>query len=150
MYYIIFISLVLIDQITKFYAIDLLKNDLPYVIIDNFLQFNYLENYGAAFGKLQDKKVFLIIVTIIVIIGIIFYLIKNKKLTTMSKISMVMIISGAIGNLIDRIKYGYVVDFIDVKFGSFYDYPVFNIADSVIVVGTILFAYLVLTDKYEY
>lgn len=149
MLYILIGLILLLDQITKYYAVKLLKGQLPYVIIDDFLQFNYVENVGAAFGILKYRQTFLVIMTIIVVIGIVFYMKKNEMLTTLMKISLSMVISGAIGNLIDRVRLGYVIDFIDVKFGSFYDYPVFNIADSAIVIGTILMAYLILADKYE-
>ena len=63
--------------------------------------------------------------------------------------ALVMVVFGALGNLIDRIRLGYVIDFIDVKFGNFYDFPVFNFADSFIVIATIIIMYLVLFDKYE-
>lgn len=150
MLYIIGIIVLLLDQVSKYYALKYLKGNEPIVLINNFLQLNYVENIGAAFGILKNKQPFFIVITIVVIAGIIFYMKKNEKLTNWMRTSMVLILSGAIGNLIDRIRFNYVVDFIDVKFGNFYDYPVFNIADSAIVIGTILFAFLVLTDKYEY
>src|SRR5690554_4326037 len=133
------ISLVVLflDQLTKFFAIKSLKGNDPIVIIENFLQFNYVENFGAAFGILQNKKIFFIIMTTIVVIRIIVYIRANTNLTTIMKISLAMVIGGAIGNLIDRVRLGYVVDFIDVRFWGLYDFPVFNIADSSIVVATL-------------
>jgi signal peptidase II len=108
-----------------------------------------VENRGAAFGILQNKQMPLIILTFLILIGIIYYLYKNRKLTKISKISLWGIIGGSIGNLIDRIRLNFVVDFIDVNFWGYYDFPVFNIADSFLVVFTILLSILVFTEKYE-
>ncbi|EOD01295.1 signal peptidase II [Caldisalinibacter kiritimatiensis] len=149
MLYIVTLLILITDQLTKYYADKLLKGNAPYVIINGFLQFNYVENVGAAFGILKNKQLFFIILTFIVLIGMVLFMIKNKRLNIYMRWGLVLIIAGAIGNLIDRIRLGYVIDFIDVKFGSFYDYPVFNIADCAIVIGTILVSYLVLFDKYE-
>ncbi len=149
LYAAISIIIILLDQITKFYAVKLLKGNAPIIIIKNFLQFNYVENFGAAFGILQNKKVFFIIMTTIVVIGIIIYIKTNSHLTTTMKIALAMIIGGAIGNLVDRIRLGYVVDFIDVNFWGHYDFPVFNVADSSIVIATFLICYLVIFNKYE-
>ncbi len=148
MYFIIPILIVIIDQITKLWSVKFLQGFKTIEVVGDFLQFNYIRNYGAAFGFFQNKQLFFIIITSIIIIGIILFIKINNNSKIMD-IVLLMIIGGAIGNLIDRIRLGYVIDFIDVKFGNFYDYPVFNIADSFIVVGSILLVYLVLTDKYE-
>lgn len=149
LYAAISIIIILLDQITKFYAVQLLKGNAPVVIIENFLRLNYVENFGAAFGILQNKKIFFIIITTIVVIGIIAYIKTNTNLTITMKIALAMVIGGAIGNLIDRVRLGYVVDFVDVNFWGLYDFPVFNIADSSIVIATILICYLVIFNKYE-
>ncbi|WP_202711241.1 signal peptidase II [Sporosalibacterium faouarense] len=149
MLYIIFLLIVALDQMTKYLAVEKLMGQSPFVIINNFLQFNYVENFGAAFGIMQNKQTFFIIITVIIFVAIIIFMKLNNNLNKIMKISLVMILAGAIGNLIDRIRLGYVVDFVDVKFGNVYDYPVFNIADSSIVVATLIIIYLVLTDKYE-
>ena len=85
--------------------------------------------------------------TIFIILGVIYF--KNKNMSKLSKLSIAMIAGGATGNFIDRLRLGYVIDFIDVRFGSFYDFPVFNIADSVVVCGTILMIILILFNKFE-
>ncbi len=149
MLYIIFTLIVAIDQFTKYLAVERLMGNPPFVIINNFFQFNYVENYGAAFGILQNQQLFFIIANFIIIIGIIIFMKINNKLTKLMNTSLVLILAGAIGNLIDRIRLGYVVDFLDVKFGNFYDYPVFNIADSSVVIASFIIIYLVLSDKYE-
>ena len=144
-----FISIIL-DQVTKLMAIKYLKSAASRKIIGDFLQLTYVENYGAAFGILQNRKIFFIIVTSAVILGITIFLIRNYyQLNVFMRIGLSMLLGGAIGNFIDRIRLGYVVDFISVRLINRYDFPVFNIADISIVIGTGLILLLVLFDKYE-
>lgn len=150
MTYLISIIIIALDQITKNFAINHLKGSAPIVIIDGIFEFVYVENRGAAFGILQDKRLLFIIITIIVIAFLIVYAYKNyNQLTIFSNITLAMLIGGATGNLIDRIRFGYVVDFIKVDLIRSYNFPVFNIADIFIVVSTILLAYIILFDKHE-
>lgn len=144
------ISIVFLDQITKYAAVIHLKGNSPQIIIKDFFQLHYVENYGAAFGILQNKKMFFVIISVIVIIGILFLLYRgNYNLTKTMEISLVIFLGGVIGNLIDRIRLGYVIDFLSFRLGKGYDFPVFNIADISIVVSTILIMIMVLMDKYE-
>lgn len=149
LYVAISLIIVLLDQVSKLYAVKLLRGNAPVVIIKNFLQFNYVENFGAAFGILQNRKIFFIVMTVLVVLGIVVYMKTNPNLTAMMKIALAMVIGGALGNLIDRIRLGYVVDYIDVNFWGLYDFPVFNIADSFIVIATFIICYLVIFNKYE-
>ncbi|MDW7667512.1 MAG: signal peptidase II [Bacillota bacterium] len=149
MHIILAVIIVGLDQLSKYIAILKLKGKEPIPVINNFLQFKYVENRGAAFGILQNKQIPLIIFTIIILLGIIIYLIKNKNLNKMSIVSLWGIVGGTIGNLVDRIRLNFVVDFIDVNFWGYYDFPVFNIADSFLVVFTILLSVLVFFEKYE-
>lgn len=148
MLYLLPLIIITLDQISKKIAVDFLKNDASIKLIGDFLQLNYAENYGAAFSILYNKQLFLIIISSITIIGIILFMYFNKN-TYIMNIALSFVIGGAIGNLIDRIRLNYVIDFIDVKFGDFYDFPVFNIADSFIVIGTLLMFFLVITDNYS-
>ncbi len=148
--YAMFFLIVLLDQFTKYLAVKHLKFNEPIVLIKDFLKLNYVENYGAAFGVMQNKKYFFIITTLIVIITIIVFLKKNfYHLSKLMKVSLVMLLAGAIGNLIDRIRLSYVVDFISVRFSNGYEFPVFNIADCFIVISTILIVIMILFEKYE-
>lgn len=141
-YYIILDFLMLIlfvaaDQITKYYAVIKLKNQPAYNLIDGILEFNYLENKGAAFGMLQNQKVFFVFVALIFIGVIAFVIVRiplNKKYRSLHLL-LVMISAGAIGNLIDRLRYDYVVDFIYLVFINF---PIFNVADILVTVSTII------------
>lgn len=144
---IIILGLIL-DRITKLWAIKELSNTSGIVVIKDFFVLFYLENRGAAFGILQDKVVFLSIVTFIVMSGIIYYIIKYRPASKLLRISLALIISGAIGNLIDRTYYKYVVDFLTLHYKDVYYFPTFNVADVLVVTGTFLLAiYLIKEDK---
>jgi|SRR3989338_1783104 len=124
--------IVLIDQITKFLikANFQLNQSLP--LIKNTFHLTYIHNFGAGFGILQQQKWILIFISIIVI-GIIFYYfdrIKDKELSL--QVLVGLILGGTIGNLIDRLAYGFVVDFLDFRI-----WPVFNFADSFVTIGVI-------------
>lgn len=146
----ILILVVVLDQTSKYAAVKHLKGNSPHVIIKDFFQLHYVENFGAAFGILQNRKMFFIIVSSIVIIGILFFIFKGSyNLNRLMEISLIIFLGGAIGNLIDRIRLGYVIDFLSFRLGSGYDFPVFNIADISIVISTFLIMAMVLMDRYE-
>jgi signal peptidase II len=149
MHILIVLVLVAIDQITKIMAQQMLMFSEPIILISNFLQLNYIENRGAAFGILQNQRVFFVVMTLAVLGAIVYYRYKSNKLSRLSRVIFDFIIAGAIGNLIDRIRLTYVIDFIDVNFWGFYDFPVFNFADIFLVCGTILLSLLILLDKHE-
>jgi signal peptidase II len=131
-------------------AVKYLMGSSPIVIIKDHFELRYVQNYGAAFGILQQKRIFFIIITTIVILLIILYLYKNYNvLSNFAKFSITLFLSGAIGNFIDRLRLGYVIDFLRVNLIKSYDFPVFNMADVFIVVGTALIVFVVLFDKYE-
>lgn len=135
------------DRITKLWALSSLKSIDNITVIKNYFAFEYLENRGAAFGILQNKIWLLAIVTMLVIGGMIFYLIKYKPSSKILRVAMAMIISGAIGNLIDRIYYKYVVDFILVHYKDIYYFPTFNAADILVSVGTFFLIISILKDE---
>lgn len=150
MVFIISVLIIILDQFTKHRAMLHLMNKRPYVVIKDFVQFHYVENRGAAFGILQDKKVFFVIITVVALIIASYYLIANyHELNKLTRIGVALLIAGAVGNLIDRIRLGYVIDFISVRLINAYDFPVFNIADISIVIGTVIIMILVLFDKYK-
>jgi len=133
---ILILALIGIDQATKWYVLvnRLQFNKFP--VIKDFFYLTYVENRGAAFGILQDFRWFFIILTIVAVGLMTWYFIKNKN--RVARMALALIISGAVGNFIDRLIRGYVVDFLDFyPFG--YDFPVFNAADICINVGAFLF-----------
>ena len=150
MTYLISIIIIIFDQVFKSFAINHLRGNAPIVIIDGIFELVYVENRGAAFGIMQDKRILFIIITLLVISFIAVYAYRySNQLTLYSKITLAMLIGGAAGNLIDRIRFGYVVDFIKVDLIKSYSFPVFNIADIFIVISTVLLAYFIIFDKYE-
>ena len=138
MTFIIILSIILTftDQLSKFIVIKALNVNHSIEVIKNFFYLTYTHNKGAAFSILTGKRIFLVLIAIFIIAAILYYLKKNTPNNSLSKIAFSFVIGGSLGNLIDRIMYGYVIDFLDfIIFG--YDFPVFNIADSFITIGAI-------------
>lgn len=128
--------LVWFDQFTKGLAIRHLKGRSAYSLIDGVLELRYLENRGMAFGMLQNQKVFILFVGIIFMLVLLFFLLKmpiNRKFCVIH-VLMVFIISGGLGNMLDRLRLDYVVDFISF---ILINYPIFNVADIYVVCATI-------------
>ena len=134
-----FISLavILIDIITKLLVSNNMLLNKSITIIPNFFYLTYARNYGGAWSIFENSTLIITIISLIVIIGIIYYLYKNKTTKKLEIIGYSLLLGGAIGNLIDRIIYGYVIDFLDFYILG-YDYHIFNIADIGIVIGIIL------------
>lgn len=128
---------VILDQWTKHLAVQHLKSGTKYVLIDSVLQLNYTENSGAAWGMLQGKQMLFLILTIAILflIVVVYRKIPFTKRYLPMRIVLVMLTCGAIGNLIDRICTGYVVDFIEF---IFIDFPIFNVADIFVTVSMVM------------
>ena len=140
--------LIVFDQIVKYLIVNNFNIGEEKILIDNFLKFIYIRNTGAAFGILSGNIIFLIGISLLLI----FYIVKEMKKNidnNLSLLSFSLILGGAVGNLIDRIFRGYVVDFI--SFTLFQrEMSIFNIADMYITIGVILLIYIVLKEgKYE-
>lgn len=129
--------LFLIDLVSKVIISTNLELNNSLVIIDDFFSLTYIKNYGAAFSILVNYRLLLIIVSIIVIILLIIFLIKNKLKTKLEFICYSLLLGGILGNLFDRVVYGYVIDFFDFTFFG-YNFAIFNLADSFIVISIIL------------
>lgn len=141
------ILLTIIDQISKFLVVEFLKDKDPLVIIDNVLNFYYLENRGAAFGILQEKRILFFIITAIVVSVLLSIILKDyKNKSFMFKTSISLILGGTFGNFIDRFRLHYVVDFISLRIFD-YDFAVFNLADTFIVVGTLILILIILLHE---
>ena len=134
LYEIVILLLIGLDQLSKIWAINDLKAIGSIPIIQNMFHLTYVENRGAAFGMLENNQIIFIIVALAASIFGLYYL-HTKKINVIGKIGIILIISGAIGNAIDRLRLGFVVDYFD--FRIIWEY-VFNIADVFVVVGTIL------------
>ena len=126
----------MIDLLSKLIICNVLNVYESIPVINNFFNITYVNNTGVAWSMFAGNRILLSIISLFIIICIIMY-IRKKGLNMIERISYSMILGGAIGNLVDRIFLGYVIDFLDFNiFG--YDYPIFNLADTFIVVGVIL------------
>ena len=130
----------MVDRLTKIYAVN---NFMEKSIDGKLINLTYLENRGAAFGILQDKRLVFIILTTAIVLYLLYYFVKNIKTSPIIlNLSLAMIISGAIGNFYDRLIQGYVVDFLEFSFVKF---PVFNVADILVTVGcALMIIYIIL------
>lgn len=128
----------LIDQATKYWIATSLTINEQIPVIGNFFLITSHRNRGAAFGILQDQRWFFIVVTTVVLIGIVWYMLKIRKSgNRLLQTALALVLGGAVGNFFDRALTGEVVDFLQFNFGS-YTFPIFNVADSCIVVGVAL------------
>lgn len=129
--------LVCLDQYTKSVIVSIFVINSSKEVISNFFYLTHVINTGAAWSILEGKQIFFIIISFIALGAFIYMLYKEKDKGLLYITSYLLIIGGTIGNLIDRIKNGYVVDFLDFKiFG--YDFPVFNLADTFLTIGVFL------------
>lgn len=135
------ICIVAFDQITKYFAKSQLYPNKAHDFIKGFVEFRYAENTGMAFSMFSGARWIFVVLTVVVSVACIFYMFKKAQKDLWLYWSLGVLVSGAIGNLIDRALYGYVIDFINP---IFVDFAVFNIADCAVTLGAISFiAYLV-------
>jgi len=131
-----------IDRLTKIAALKTLDLGRSIKAIPGVLNITLVLNDGAAFGLFKGKSVFFVFIALAIIIVITAYLIKSRPLNRSVSIGLGLILGGAVGNLVDRIAFGSVIDFIDLGI-----WPVFNIADSCITIGAVVLVFSMLTKK---
>lgn len=141
MIFIIVSGVILLDQATKFLAVSFLQLNTPVPLIKNFLNFTLVHNRGAAFGFFQDQLLLFVLISLFAI-GLILYNLKNKTNSLILKLCLSLILGGAVGNLIDRLRFGFVIDFLDLRI-----WPVFNIADSVITLAALVLSWELIFNK---
>ncbi len=146
LYYVIALVIILLDQWTKWIVVQSMEIGERISLIENFLYFTSHRNQGAAFGILQGQMWFFYIITVIVVGFIVYYIQKEAKSSWLLGISLGLILGGAIGNFIDRVFRGEVVDFIDT-FIFTYNFPIFNVADSALCVGVALIFIKIINDE---
>ena len=137
------IAAIFFDQFTKILAVKHLKNKNSIDIVENVFQLHYLENRGAAFGMLQNQKILFVVIGIVILIAVVLCYIRlphNRHFLPL-RICLLFIASGAIGNMIDRIRLDYVIDFL---YFALIDFPIFNVADIYVSVSAFLLVLLVL------
>lgn len=150
-YYLIAIVIVAIDHWTKWLVVKNMELGERIVLIDPTFALLSHRNRGAAWGMLEGQMWLFTIVTIIVVIGILYYFHKEAKGKPLFQISLMVLLGGTLGNFIDRIFRGEVVDFADVLIPVInYDFPIFNIADAALTIGVVmLIIVLFLEEKAE-
>lgn len=131
-----------LDYVTKWIIEQNMSLFQSIPVIHNVFHITYVRNSGAAFGILRGQTAFFIVITVLVIAGIIWFSRQIDKEDRLLRLSLGLIMGGAVGNLLDRIRYGEVVDWLDFRV-----WPVFNLADSAIVVGGIVIAYLIIVRE---
>ncbi|WP_405082471.1 signal peptidase II [Paenibacillus chitinolyticus] len=145
-YYLLALIVFLIDQGTKWLVVKNIPLHDSIPVIGEFFQLTSHRNRGAAFGILQDQRWFFILITLVIVAGVVLYLNRTRKAgQKLMSLALALLLGGAVGNFLDRLLFGEVVDFLQLHFQfSFfgkavdYIYPIFNVADSAIVIGVIL------------
>ncbi len=143
---IMIVLIIAFDQITKYFASLKLADGSVAKFIPGVVQFKYAENTGMAFSMLSGARWVFIALTVVVCVGVFYYLISNRCKSLWLYWSLGVILSGGIGNLIDRIKFGYVVDFIEPTFVNF---AIFNIADCAVTCGAVVLVGYLLYDAFK-
>ena len=135
--------LIAADQTTKYLAATKLMGCKPVEVWEGVFELHYLENKGAAFGILQGQKIFFVLVAVIILTMITYVLWKApyQKIYTKLHVALIFIASGAVGNLVDRLRFEYVVDFL---YFSLINFPVFNLADIYVTLSSIYLVFLLL------
>ena len=142
MYYIAILALIGLDWLTKFWIQTSMALNDTIPVIDGIFHITYIHNYGAAFSILEGKQGFLLAVTGAAMAAIAIYMVyaqKKKELTPMGLWSLALILAGGLGNFFDRVRFGYVVDFLDFRV-----WPIFNVADIAVCCGCGLLVFYVM------
>jgi len=146
MFYILILAVIVFDQVSKYYIQTNMDLNSSITVIEGFFSITYIQNTGAAFSILQGKTMILILIQVFVILAIVIYVfLKKSPFHWTLKVSLAFIAGGGIGNLIDRVSHGYVVDFLHFHF-----WPIFNIADISVCIGSgLLIIYVFLIEGKE-
>lgn len=142
MYYIAILALIGLDWLTKYWIQTSMALNDTIPVIDGIFHITYIHNYGAAFSILEGKQGFLLAVTGAAMAAIAIYMVyaqKKKELTPMGLWSLALILAGGLGNFFDRVRFGYVVDFLDFRV-----WPIFNVADIAVCCGCGLLVFYVM------
>lgn len=148
LYYLIAIVVIAMDQLTKWVIVKTMELYESIPVIENFFFITSSRNKGAAWGILQDQMIFFYVVTLIVIVGVVYFIQKYAKESIWLGIGLSLILGGAIGNFIDRIFRNEVVDFLHFYIFN-YDFPIFNVADSCLCIGVGCIIIATLIDEWK-
>lgn len=142
------ILLIAADQVTKYLAVVHLKDKNAFLLIKDVFELQYLENRGAAFGIFQGQKVILVLVTLVFLWLLVWFYhkIPNEKHFKLMRCVCIVLFAGAVGNVIDRIAYNYVIDFFYFKW---IDFPIFNVADIYVTISCALILIMIIFSYYK-
>jgi len=133
-------AVIALDQLTKWLASSRLLMGRPVPVLDDFVRFTLVHNTGAAFGLFPGSRIPFIVISVVAIAVVIYLFLRETYRSLANRILLGCILGGAIGNLVDRARLGWVVDFIDIGVGSV-RWPVFNVADSAVTLGVLILAW---------
>jgi len=145
-FYLLALSIIILDQWTKWIVVTKMDVYEQIPIIENFFSITSHRNKGAAWGILRGQMTFFYIITVVVIIGIVFYMQKYARENNFLAVALSLLLGGAIGNFIDRLFRKEVVDFLDFIIFT-YDFPIFNVADSALTIGVIFVLIITLLEE---
>lgn len=134
------------DQFTKWMILERLTQVETVPLIRNVFHLTYCENRGAAFGILQNQIWIFVVITVLVLAAVVFYMVRYRPKSKWLNAALILLVGGALGNFIDRIFRGFVVDFLDFRLINF---PIFNVADCFVVVGAVLLACYLIFSEYH-
>lgn len=140
------IFLIIMDQLAKWIIVKTMAVGDSVSVIGEILEITSHRNYGAAWGMLQNQMIFFYIITVVVLVMIGYFYKKEAVNRPLMQLGLVLVFSGAVGNFIDRLFRGNVVDFIDTKIIN-YDFPIFNIADACLTIGVLVLLYEMLVNE---
>lgn len=146
LYYLLSIIIIVLDQLTKWIIVKTMDLYESIPVITDFFYITSSRNRGAAWGILQGQMIFFYVITLIVIVGVVYFMSRYAKDSIWLGLGLSLILGGAIGNFIDRILRGEVVDFLDFYIFN-YHFPIFNVADSSLCVGVVLIIIATLIDE---
>jgi signal peptidase II len=139
--------LIALDQLIKFWAAAVLQPVYTISVLPGFFRLTYVENRGAAVGLFQGNARLLSIITGVVMLGVLLYVYIGKHRDRLFVYTLMLVIAGGVGNFIDRVRQGFVVDYLD--FSALFGFPVFNLADCCVVVGAMLMIFYALREEYR-
>lgn len=147
-YYVVAFILVVLDQWTKWLVVSDMELGERIPLIDPYLGLLSHRNRGAAWGMLEGQMWLFFIITTIVIVGIVYYFHRHAQNQPLFQLGLMVLLGGAIGNFIDRLFRGEVVDFVDVLIPVInYEFPIFNVADAALTVGVVIIFIFILLDE---
>ncbi|MFS7237583.1 signal peptidase II [Carnobacterium divergens] len=143
-YYLLALVVLIVDQVTKYLVVQNIELYQVKAFLPGVLSWMYIQNIGAAWSILEGQMWFFYVITTVVIIGVIYIMQKYAKESRLFSMGLALILAGALGNFIDRIRLGYVVDMVRVEL---FDFPIFNVADMSLSIGVALIIVYVLLDE---